>query len=439
MMLSCAVGETARALGMPVFTRDLLGALREDGGRPWPDFEQVFLAVGARLARDPDAPQRPIMRMEGWDGQPVEGPGFAGPSVEELLSQVGWSYKQFLPYVRGALAVIDQPVTLPASLGEAIARLDDLPPVDGIPPLLDFAERVARAAHNEGLRRWVAQESTAHMRAELADRLRGGTVRVRLSLWYRDDDVQGPSIEGDLDIVVDAGGIRPWPRQPAKPAPAGRELDVLAEWVGAAFDHVSGTNRTVELEVELFLPLSRLGTTEYDIAAVELDDDELQLGEDYPVVLRCTDRSKGKFKYARFRDQARKVLARLQRNADGQLRWVHPHENAEAWTGDFLAEGADAVWLGFDAAACSPAPLSAAVKYGLPAAVWCRAAPQDGESDALRVSLRELLKSSLDTLPAALKAWRKSDPRRARAKAALLLDDPDRMPAIWSPMAQPGE
>ena len=439
MMLSCAVGETAGMMGMPVFTRALLDALQQDGGRPWPDFEQVFVSVAVKLAGDRLAPQLPVMRMERWDGSQVEGPGFVGPSIGDLLSQIGWIYKQFLPYVRGALAVLQQPVTLPDSLPDAIARLNELPAVGGIPPLLDFVERVGRAAHNEMLQRWVAQRLTPHLRAELADRLRGGTVRVRLSLWYREDGVEGPFIEGDLDIVVDAGGIRPWPRLPAKPAPVGRELEVLAEWVSAAFDHVSGMNRTVDLEVELFLPMSLLGTTEYDIAAVELDNDELRLGEDYPVVLRCTDRSKGKFKYARFREQARKVLARLERRADGQLRWVHPHENAEAWTGEFLAEGAEAVWLGFDALSCSPEPLSVALQYCLPAAVWCRSTPQHGESAELLASLRELLKSSLDTLPAALKKWRTSDARRARAKAALLLDDPDRMPAIWSPMAQPGE
>jgi hypothetical protein len=442
-MFACAPGGAAAidSKDGPRFTRELLATLAgaPAAGVGWPAFDEALRETAARLRADPAAGQSPTLSIgEDWFGFPMVGPGLAGKTLYALLSTISWPYERFKPYVMRARAAASVGVVPPADLERAIEQLHEAAPVDGVPPLLDFAERVARAAPSPALQAWVKARLAPQQLAELDARLAADVGRARLSLWYRDDGAQ-PCIEGELDVLDASGGVRTWPRAEAKPVTTENVGATIGQWMQAVYTHVGGV--AIDLVVELYLPRALLTAAAYDTAIVPIDaGDELRLGEDHPALLRCTDRYKGPTKLSRWRKHAPKILARLAQAPAERLRWAAAGESADGLRSAFVVEAAAApVWLGFEPAVCgSEAPLDVALTEGLPAVVWLRAGSGGESIDALRAGLQDLLKSPLDELPGRLVDWRSNQANGAGKSLSLLLDDPARLPAMWASWTQPG-
>jgi hypothetical protein len=441
-MFACSTGEAASIdskLG-PRFTRDFLKATKTAPGVGWPAFEQILSDVAAQLRADTLGSQNPTLSIgEDWFGIPMINSHLRCERVRTLVSGIRWPFERFKPYFAKARgAPMQAGLPSPVDLNDAINVLDKMAPVAGIPPLLDFAERIARAADLADLRDWVNETLSPHQKAELQKRLSSGIGQARLALWYRDDGSQ-PCMEGDLDIVDAGSGIRPWQRIPAKPVTSETINQTVGQWLQAVFDHVGG--QLVELIVELYLPRALLTTGAFDIATVPLDAaNDLRLGEDQPALLRCTDRYKARTKLSRLRKHAPNILGRLVQLTGDPLRWAHAGEDAAALRTAFIASGTGGpVWLGFDPTVCGgEAPLDAALAEGLPAVVWLRAQASDNVMTQLRAGLARLLAGPLDQLPSQLVTWRMVQQEPAGRTLALLLDDPARVPAILTSWTQPG-
>ena len=441
-MFACAAGGTAAidSKAGPRFTRELLTTLtRMPANGGWPAFDAALQETASRLRADPALGQSPTLSIgEDWFGTAMVGPGLAGAELHTLLATIAWPYARFKPYVMRARAATSIFAPQPADLKSAIEQLHEAAPVDGVPPLVDFAERVARAVPSPMLHEWVTSRLAPQRLAELAARLDADIAHACLSLWYRDDGAQ-PCIEGELDVLDAGGGVRAWPRAQAKLVTTGDVGKTIGEWMQEVYEHVGSS--AINLVVELYLPRALLTATAYDTAIVPLTaDEELRLGEDHPALLRCTDRYKGPTKLSRLRKHAPAILARLSQAPADRLRWTVSGESSAALRTAFIVESALApVWLGFDPAECgNDAPLDVALAEGLPAVVWLRANTSEESLKALRSGLQELLKSPLNDLPARLVTWRSKHAGDAGRSLSLLLDDPARLPAMWASWTQPG-
>ncbi|WP_233464760.1 caspase family protein [Paraburkholderia madseniana] len=438
-LFACAEGESAALNSKygPRFTKELLATLADTPTHEWPAFDEALRATAKRLRDDPNSRQRPTYSFnEDWFGHPLLGPDFARPRLEDVLSGIPWSLERFMPYVNRSLPMIHIPAG-PLDLQTALALLRDLRPVDGVPPLLDFAERVARASCSEALRTWIESQVTPQQSAQLDARLATDSCRARLALWYRDDGPQS-CIEAELDVIDAGGGVRPWPRMPAKAVTEQTVHAVFGEWLQAVYDHVG--NLDVELIIELYLPRSMLTAAAYDTAIIPLANDELRLGEDQPTLLHCTDRYKARAKRMRWYKRAPEILDRLVGHAADPLLWALPGEDATELLNLFTSGAATApVWLGFDPhARRDETPLDVAITEGLPAVLWVRAQATDEIIAMLKAELRDLLKLGTDELPNRLAHWRERQCSDACRTVAFLLDDPkQRLPAIWTQWSQP--
>jgi len=437
-LFSCGSGQSAAIDSEqgPRFTRELLATLRQHPGAGWPAFDVALRTTAARLRADPDAAQRPtFLKGDDWDGLPLLTNDIAERTLFEVLSEIGWTFERFKLYLMRTLVTHHVP-GLPGELLAAVELLHDLPPYEGIPPEVDFAERVARASGSHTLCNWVTARTTPHQRAQIDQRLQQDAHRARLALWYRDDGPK-PCIEGELDIIDVGGGLNPWVRLPAKPVSAETVNAVLGAWLQAVFDHMQC--HPMELVVDLYLPRSMLTANAYDMAVVPLaENDESRLGEDHPALLRCTDRYKAPNKRALWTKCARTILGRLVACGD-PLHWATVRDNAAGLKLIFgsTAEAAP-IWLGFDPHVCgTDAPLDAALAAGLPAVVWLRDIASDETMGQLDADLRQLLRSSLEDLPGRLVQWRARQRIAAGRTVAVLLDDPAWTPAMWSAWSQP--
>lgn len=437
---SCGEGEVASVSysAGPRYTKELLATLAADPGRPWPDFDRAFTHIALLLRGTGPAPQSPAVLLESWAGvERIDG-GTTAKQLAGLLDQIPWNFKEFLPYVMRAQAMSPPGFSRPASFKQALALLAELAPVDEIEPIIDFAHRVADAAGNAPLREWVRKSLTPRQQATLTARRRDDPVFVRLSLWFYSDD-EGRKLDAALEIPDGSRGMRAWTRPDAKPVAPGRELAVIGEWVQAVYEHLGWDK--FDLEVELFLEADVLARADFDIAVVPLtDDDELKLGEECAAVLRCADRYKAGKKLQTLLSVAPGVLARHGTVPD-PLRWAAAGDDPDQLVRAFIGKDPEApVWLGFDAEpGDASALLAKALRSGLPAAIWLRATPSVLTPGELRGKLRTLLAGTLDSVPAALKALRCDEQDAAARSVALLLDDPSRIPAIFSRMTQPGE
>ena len=434
VMSSCATGETAAidAQQGPRFTRSLIEQL---AGVPlsngWPDFEAALRGASAAMNQGADQSQLPTLLGEDWGGLRM-GSGLQGwQQLMEIFGNINLPYRTtWLPYVMRAqgLQAVGPP---PGDLQSAVERLQGLAPRDGVPPLLDFAERAARASDDPALRKWVDAQATPQQQAELKERMKNAACHARLSLYYR-DDAGPPRIGAELQVLDAGGGIKPWQPPPEKNVVGGDVCAALGEWLQEVFAYVG--DHELELEIELFLPRKLLTAAAYDTAAVPMPDGERRLGEDHPALLRCADRYKLKngARLQRLRSNAPAILARLDDPPALPMRWAQQGETAQALRLPFLAIDKTApVWLGFDPKVCGDeSPLDAALLEGLPAVLWLRAPPGAAGLAALEVELHQLLRFSAFRLPAELSAWRKRQPDEAGRTVALLLDDPERLPAL---------
>ncbi len=437
VMFSCATGESANIDTQqgPRFTRELLLRLRAAGPGDWPAFDVALREAAAVLRADPDMAQSPALSMgEDWYGAALL--GAAGPTLREVFDGVPLPYEALRPYVQRALPAgclhavpegLDGAFDLLANLQEDAA---------GVPPLWDFAERVARVQPLPALRAWLDIHLSPQQRAELDNRLADAACRARLLLWYR-DDVALHCMEGELQVSDVGAGVRPWPRQPALPVTRDTVPAVVGQWLQAVFDHVG--NITPELMIELYLPRPLLTAEAYDTATVPLTGDVWRLGEDDPALLRCTDRYKARSKRDRLLRHGPGILARLQAPGAAALRWARPGETAQDLKASFIGEhAAPPVWLAFDCAAGGDdEPLKNALDEGLPAVLWLRAPVDAAGRAALQAALGELLGAPLDTLPQRLRKFRAQPPSPAARHVSLLLDDPARLPALLTTWTQP--
>ena len=437
--MSCLTGESSAidsALG-PRFTRELLASLSQAPAGEWPDFEHALREAAAALHADPALAQSAtLIAGDDWQGLPLLGRGLEGRRLIDVLGDIDWSYERFKPYLLRALPA-QTLVQMPADLQAGIELLQGLLPLAGVPPVLDFAERVARASGLDALRDWVDLRLSKHQRAELASRLSKSGYRARLRLWYR-DEAEPPSIEAELDIIDAGAGAPPWQRAAAKPTAPGTVCGTVGQWVQAAYNHLG--RQDGELVVELYLPRGLLAADAYDTARVPLDGgDEMQLGHELPTLLRCTDRYKSHAKLGRLRRHGPSILARLGADASQGLRWALPQDTADGLHQAFVAPASACVWLGFEAqGAGGHQPLAHALEVGLPAVLWLRAQAQAAAWAAAQPSLQTLLNSPLAELPARLAVWRDAQVDAAARNVAVLLDDPAQLPALLNQWLQPG-
>lgn len=442
-MFACASGGAAAidSVQGPRFTRELLAAMTPGpvDGQDWPAFDEALKETAARLRADSKATQSPMLSIgEDWFGHPIIGPGLAGEQLHAVLARINWPFDKFKPYLMRAAASAHGGFAMADDLDVAVERLHALAPVGGVSPLLDFAERVGRAAPSPALLAWVQTRLSPHQRAELDARLAADIGSARLALWYRDDGAR-PCIEGELDVLDAGSGVRAWPRAAAKPVDPESLAATIGEWMQDVYAHFGGL--PVDLVVDLYLPRDLLTTVAFDTATVPLaGGDEVRLGEDHAALLRCTDRYKGPTKLSRWRKNAPRILARLSSGASAPLHWAVPGEAAAGLRSAFVVDASDApVWLGIDPVACGgETPLDVALAEGLPAVVWLHAASAVAAVDALRTGLQQLLASQLEDLPGRLVDWRSDQPGETGKTVSLLLDDPARMPAIWTSWTQPG-
>lgn len=442
-MFACAVGETAAidAAEGPRFTRALLAQLPAAPEDAWPDFEAALRAAAAALRAHADSPQSPAMTPgEGWDGLPLNLGGAGEEPLTRLIEEAQMGPVDLLRLLQAAMPLHGPP--LPAEWRAALALLQGLSPVDGIPPALDFAERVARTQPLPAVRRWLDRRLTQQQRTELEDRLRRSPCRLRLQLWYR-EDVQPPLLEAELKVVQAGPGVKPWPRSPGLPTSAETLPEAIGAWLRAAYAAVPVEATDVEIEIELYLPRKLLGDTAFDIAAVPLGGgDESRLGRDVSALLRCTDRYKGPRKLQNLKRHAPGILARLHQLGGPAARWALAGEAEELWARALTVSRADApVWLAFDPAALGgQQPLDVALVEGLPAVLWLRVKGAAAAGAACAPQIFEpLLAGPSDALPQRLRDWRQRQPEPA-SSVALLLDDPDpyRLPALLREWSQPG-
>lgn len=437
-MFSCAAGETSaiRADG-PLFTRTLLTQLRAAPSDDWPDFEAAVREAGRVLRAQADTPQSPAWALgEDWSGSSIYVPGRSQQPLGEVLSHLHWDSATFRPYLQSTLA--RSGITEPKQdLEEALAQMHDMPAVDGVPPLLDFAERIARAESLPVLREWIDERITPRQRAEIESRLRAGPCRLRLLLWWR-EDVQPSLLEAELNVIDASSGVLGWSRRPGRPVTMDTLISVIGYWLRAAHD--AAGHQAADIVVELYLPRSMLADTRCDTATVDIDGDAIRLGRDHAALLHCTDRFKGPRKLKNWLAYGTQILARLSQPVASVTRWARPGEDNDALVGAFTAQETDApVWLAFDPAACGGAqPLDTALIEGLPAVLWLRALPGASAAATWMAQLEVLLGGPLESLPQRLCEWRKNQSDPAARDVALMLDEPRRLPAILTRFAQPG-
>lgn len=368
----------------------------------------------------------------------VLGQGLAGATPEQMIERVAWPMQDFQRCAKAALAVVPVFAAQPKlnSVEDIVLCLHRLPKVDNIPPLYDFLERVARESESAEIADWLSQRITAAQRAGLNRRLNQGPVNALLSLWYQNDE-GAHSIAADLQIIDGGSGIQPWSSGGSKAVSVDMVEVLLSEWMQEVNDRVG--RRSLKLNIELCMPMDLLSSTELDIATIPLaDGDEVRFGEDHLVLLRSADRYKAHSKWRRFDRFAPAIFARLGLVRASPIRWTHSIDETAHWKGEMMSNVAEApIWLGFHPQRTGCVPLEQAVAEGLPAVVWFRASDTVADMSQLHASLEELLLASLDELPDALAKWRRGP--LAIAKPALLLDDPDRKPPMWSSWNQPGE
>lgn len=431
-MFACASGGTANLDSKqgPRFTRELLARLAAAPAAAWPAFDEALREVAGVLRADPDLAQWPTLTLgEDWFGLPLRAAADTGPTLRQAFEQVPLGYDELRPYVQRALPP-QSLHALPEGLDAAFALLAGLPDdVHGVPPLWDFAERVAQATALPALRDWLDHHLSPLQRAALDQRLQDTACRAHLLLWYRDDLVP-PAMEGELQVLDAGAGLRPWPRQPALPVSRDTLPAVAGAWLQQVFERARGL--ALELTVELYLPRELLAAEAYDTATVPLPGgDERRLGEDDPALLHCNDRFKTRTRRDRLLRHGPAILARL-----GQpglaARWAQPGEAADVLRAAFIG-GAPAapVWLAFDPADCGgDAPLQAALSEGLPAVLWLRVPTDPAARAGLQASLDALLHAPLEQLPQRLRRFREQPPSPAARHVSLLLDDPARQPRL---------
>ncbi len=437
VMYACTSGGTANIDSKqgPRLTRELLARFAAAPAGGWPAFDDALRGASEALRADPELAQVPALTIgTDWFETPLL-VGHAGPTLRQAFDGVGLSYDGLRPYVRHALP----PQSLhavPEGLDAAFELLAGLPDdAHGVPPLWDFAERVAHATGVPALRDWLDRHLTPLQRAALDRRLQDAGCRAHLLLWYRNDLVPA-TMEGELQVLDAGGGLQPWPRRPGRPVSRQTLLAVVGEWLQEVIQAASGVG--LDLTVELYLPLDLLAAEAYDTATVPLPDgDERRLGREYPALLHCNERFKLAGRIERLVRNAPDILARL--GQPGPVpRWAQPGEAADALCAEFLGGEPQApVWLVFDPAHCGGhAPLDLALKEGLPAVLWFRVPTDPAARADLLASLQALLTAPLDQLPQRLREFRKRPPNAAARHVSLLLDDPARRPrqlTVWKP------
>lgn len=440
-MFACSTGESASIDSQygPRFTRELLKQLGSSATGDWPDFVLALRGTAAQVRVDSQGAQSPSIAIgEDWYGVPFLVTDDLTIGLFGLLNAIPWPTSRFLPYAAKAQRSSQTGMTLPDDLEGLLALLNESPSTAGVPPLLDFAERVARAVDLPKLRVWIDSVLTPQQKAELKNRLQESAGHARLSLWYRDDGPT-PCIEGDLDVLDAGSGIRAWQRKPAKPVTPDTVEATIGRWLSDVYDHAKG--QKLDLVIDLYMPRKLLTNCTYDTATVRLDaENEMRLGEDHAALLRCTDRYKALTKRTRWEKLGPKILSRLTEGGVVPLRWATAADTAQSLKGAFVPEGvASPVWLGFDPSLCGGGlPLDAALENGLPAVIWLHAELSTDALKALDLGLQTLLSSALDEFPARLIEWRSTQPSDPGQSVSFLLDDPARMPALWASWTQPG-
>ncbi|MBB4224885.1 VMAP-C domain-containing protein [Variovorax guangxiensis] len=439
-MFSCGTGQTASITSDqgPRFTRELIATLgsKPPPDRDWPDFVQAFNEAATRLRDESASSQDPVLLMGvDWSGSSLMPAPDLAAQLLEHLAELSWANKEFLPYLKRV--DIRSDFTEPLDLNLAVDRLRNLMTVRGIPPILEFAARVARAANAPKLEAWVKARLSPQKMAELTECLATDGGKARLSLWYR-DDAGHVCIEGDLEILDAGGGLRTWSRPPAKPVAADTLVQVIGQWVADAYAHV-GPN--ADLVVELYLSRRLLTSSALDTAVIQTDEGEdIRLGRDLSVLLRSTDRYKGRMKRQRWQREAPAILSRLDAAGANALHWAGTPDTRKLVPAAFLTKTKEApVWLGFESACqTGEALLDTALTEGLPAVIFLRASSDSAAMESLLAQLQQLLRSPLHQLPEALRGWRSAAADEASKTASLLLDDPEHFPKIWAPFTQPG-
>lgn len=439
-MFSCGTGETAAITSDqgPRFTRELITTLksRSPADRDWPDFVEAFNEAATRLRDESSSSQDPVLLMGAdWSGSTLMPAPDLAAQLLGHLADLSWPNKDFLPYLKRV--DIQSEFAEPLDLGRAVDRICNLMAVRGLPPVLEFAARVARAADSPTLEDWVKSRLSAQQMAELAQCLEADGGKARLSLWYR-DDAGHSCIEGDLEILDAGGGLSTWTRPDAKSVTADTLVKVIGQWLDEVYAHV-GTN--TDVVVELYLSRKLLTSSALDTAVIQTDDGEdIRLGRDLAVLLRSTDRYKGRMKRQRWTREAPEILSRLDAADANALHWADTADARKLVPAAFLAKTKEApVWLGFESACqAGEALLDTALTEGLPAVIFLRASSDPATMAPLLAQLQRLLRSSLDQLPGALRDWRSARQDEASKTASLLLDDPGHFPKIWAPFTQPG-
>jgi hypothetical protein len=435
--LSCSIGQEAAIDSEqgPRFTRDLLAQVKTQGAAGWPDFAAAVRQVAADWKKDPLKGQSPIL-AEDWDRSPLRGDGLADETLLQVLETIEWTPDRYQPYWEHALRRSGAVLPPGAKLDQALNHLEGLKAVDGVPPLLEFAERVARASRSNDLAKWLKARLSKVMRKVLDQRIASDPVRARLSLWYR-DDMKPAQMEAAVEVFDAAGGVKPWRRTDAKPIEAGI-AEVIAEWVREIERHVS--DQPVALEIELYLPSTLLTSEPCDHAIVGAGKEELRLGEDHAVLLHCTDRFKSKAWIGRLRQRGPVILQRLVHKQPATLRWATARDDADTIRKRFVDDAVDApVWLAFDLApgAKVSVALDAALAEGLPAVTWLRL-PLDAKArKRIASKLPDLLSAPLDDLSGRVQSWRRAESMKVHQHLSVLLDDAQRRPKLFTKFSQP--
>jgi len=451
IMFSCLNGEAAKIDSRtgPEFTRALLDQLQVSGRGAWPDFQSVFKDVAAQFDQSRDTSQHPTFSMfgEDWYERPLIGPGFRGEPLLRLLSKIEWPIAKFRPHFEKVLPALRRGSDF-ESLEAAVRLLDDLPPIGGIAPTFDFAERVARANGNgpKPLREWLDANLTEHERIELNDRLCKELVRAKLSLWYREDG-PFPCMDAELEVIdAEADWLARWGRLRPKPSTPETINTTVGDWLTEVYSRCGDVS---DLLLHIYLP-RRLLPGRYDIAKVSVlgGTDYIQLGEHLHAFLGCSDRWKAPSLKIAWHKYARVIIGRLSQGRPvscSRLRWTVLGEKRDKLKQEFWADDAKSpTWLGIRQMSTvqddsGKAAFDDALAAGLPAILWLCSEPNGCQQVELENKLEKLLAHPICELPMEMIKWRSVQTIESAPYVGLLLDDLDRLPKLWNKFNQPGE
>jgi len=393
----------------------------------WPDFETSFRRIQERVEQATNGQQIPATAsfVRGWNGARLaESASLTEPSLYSLIQGLEWPPGQ--GYLLHAIRSLrsSSPHRAMNDLREAIQHLGDLPETGDVPPLAEFATRVAQSLGDNApaaLRKWLLQHITPLQRTAILERIGEPRSAYVLQLWH---DTAPPRLRAAL---FDGNNrlLEGWDRELDRLA--GRPL---AEAIGATLEAARNLVGD-ELTLELCLP-SELLAHGLDLEQVPMAGEKARLGKDYAVILRCTDRSKSPTKRKAWLAVAVKILDRIGRSKE-LVRWAGTGAGSGALLKGFFDEdGGQPIWIGIldspTASTDHERVLETCLVEGLPALLWMRPRLDEKKRKSVEKRLARLLGMAAQDLPGGLLLWRRGEGGQPTEGTALLLDDPRRLP-----------